>query len=128
MATGSFLRNVNRGAAVGTTQTVAVAVVPDRLIDDLLPALEVSGLLFLVLTALIRLRPAGFPPGEPAGTEGMHEEVEQAGEAHANDGIPFTALAIALDFKAVVEQTGHRESTGAEGIRLRLLVLGIDLV
>ncbi|CAI8155103.1 MAG: Uncharacterised protein [Synechococcus sp. CC9902] len=38
----------------------------------------------------------------------MDEEVEQTGEAHANDRIPFAALAIALHFKAMIQKAGHR--------------------
>ena len=98
---------LDRGAAVWTTQTMAVAVVPDRLIDDLLPAAQVSGFLLLEAKTLLGFRATGFPPAQPFRAEGMDEEVEQTGEADANDRVPFTALAVPLHLKTMVEQTSN---------------------
>ena len=115
-------------AAVGTTQAMTVAVVPDRLIDDLLPTAQVSGFLLLEAQTLLGIRPASLPPAQPFRAEGMDEEVEQTGEADANDRVPFTALAVALHLKTMVEQTSNREGACTEGIGLSFLVAGVDLV
>jgi len=52
----------------------------------------------------------------------MHEEIEQAGEAHAHNRIPGAALAVTLHLEIVVEQAGHRQASGLEGIGLGLMV------
>ena len=64
------------GAAVGAAQAVAIAVVPNRRIDDLLPAAQEFGLLCLEGQAFGRVGPARFPPGEPGSAKGVHKEVE----------------------------------------------------
>lgn len=66
---------------------MTVAVVPDRLIDDLLPTAQVSGFLLLEAQTLLGIRPASLPPAQPFRAEGMDEEVEQTGEADANDRV-----------------------------------------
>ena len=82
---------------------MTVAVVPDCLIDDLLPTAQVSGFLLLEAQTLLGLRPASLPPAQQFRAEGMDEEVEQTGAADANDRVPFAALAVALHFKTMVE-------------------------
>ena len=67
-------------AAVGTAQAVAIAVVPNGLVDDLLPAAEVRGLFGFEGAAFFAVGAAGFPPGQPGGAKGMDKEVEQAGD------------------------------------------------
>ena len=116
------------GAAVGAAQAMAVAVIPNRLIHHLLPAAQVVSFLGLEGTAFVGVGSAGFPPTQPVAAEGMHEEIEQTGEADAHDRIPFAALAVALNLEAVVEQACHRQGCSPEGIGLSLLVAGIDLV
>ena len=98
---------LNGGAAVGAAQSMADEVVPDRLIDDLLPTAQVSGFLLLEVQTFLGVRPASLPPVQPFRAEGMHKKVEQTSEADANDRVPFTALAVALHLKTMVEQTSN---------------------
>ena len=116
---------LHRGAAIGATQPVAIAVIPDRLIDGGLPAAQIGGFLLFESQALSGLRAASGPPLQPRSAEGMHKEIEQAGEAHTNDGIPSAALAVTLHLKAVIQQAGHREARGAESIALTFQVIGV---
>ena len=64
------------GAAVGPAQAMAVAVVPHRLVDDLLPAAEVAGFLHLVGQALRRVWPTSLPPLQPGAAKSMHKEIK----------------------------------------------------
>ena len=98
------------------------------MIDDLLPTAQVSGFLILQAQTLLGVWPARLPPAQPFRAEGMDEKVEQTGEADANDRVPFTALAVALNLKTMVEQTSNREGTCTEGIGLSFLIAGVDLV
>ena len=121
-------RRLHRGAAIRPADAMAVAVLPDGFIDRLLPAAQVSGLLLLELATFLSVGSARLPPLQPGGAEGMHEEIEQAREAHPDNRIPQPALAITLNFEVVVEQAGHRQARCPEGIRLVLFIVGIDAV
>ena len=107
---------------------MAIAVIPHRFVHDLLPAAQILRFLGLEGAAFLGFRSAGLPPLEPGGAEGVHEEVEQAGEAHAHDRIPGAALAVALHLEAVVQQAGHSQAAGGEGLFLSLVILGVDPV
>ena len=98
---------LHRGAAVRATQAVAIAVLPDCLVDGRFPATQVFRLTPFERKTFFGVGTTCFPPLQPGGAEGMHEKVEQSGEAHANDGIPGPALAIPLDFKLVIEEARH---------------------
>ena len=80
-------RWLNCGVAVGYTQTMAVAVLSDRCLDHQPPTVQVIGLQFLEDPAFRAIRATIGEPLEPISAECMNAEIEEAGEADANDRI-----------------------------------------
>mmetsp|Transcript_96737 Transcript_96737/g.282811 ORF Transcript_96737/g.282811 Transcript_96737/m.282811 type:complete len:404 (-) Transcript_96737:956-2167(-) len=112
------------GAAVWCLQAMPRAVSRHRTLRDLAPALQVVSLL---------LRPAitlGWPtmdlPLEPVPPEGADEEVKEAGEADADDGVEVAGGAVARRGEPVPQQRRRLEARGPEGGRLAGGVPGLE--
>ena len=114
---------LNGGHPVGNAQATGLAELTDGGLDFLAPEGQVASLSTFEAQTFSGAGATVEHPLQPLSTEGLHEEVEQAGEGDTHDRVDLTGVGVALVLELVEEQSSNLEGTSAEGVSLLLIIL-----